>query len=534
MWRPSKERVVTGIVDIFIIGGGINGAGIARDAAGRGYSVALAEMHDLASATSSASTKLFHGGLRYLEFFEFGLVRKALIEREVLLTAMPHISWPMRFVLPYHADMRFESETPTSRLLSLFMPWMKGRRPAWLIRLGLFLYDHLGGREILPGTRTLDLTTDPAGKPLKKKFRRAYEYSDCWVQDARLVVLNARDALERGATIMTRSRVTEARRDGDTWAVTVAHEDGGTETVRARVLVNAGGPWVAQVVKDVAHVKTREAIRLVRGSHIVTKRIFDHDRAYFFQGEDGRIIFAIPYEDDFTLIGTTDQDHPGDPGHAICTEAEQDYLCAFASNYFERPVTRADVVWTYSGVRPLYDDGATSATAATRDYVLTLDTEGPAVLSVFGGKITTYRKLAEQALAKIATVLPAQSGDWTARAPLPGGDFRVGDVAALTARLAQDHPFLSAQEARRLVRTYGTEAAAILSGAASRADLGRDFGAGLSEAEVRWLMAKEFARCADDVVWRRTKLGLRMTPAEIAALDDWMTAHRTEREDASA
>ena len=279
-------------------------------------------------------------------------------------------------------------------------------------------------------------------------------------------------------------------------------------------------------MKDVAHVQTREAIRLVRGSHIVTRQLFDHDRAYFFQGEDGRIIFAIPYEDGFTLIGTTDRDHQGDPGQANCTEAEQDYLCAFASSYFERPVTRADIVWTYSGVRPLYDDGATSATAATRDYVLTLDTKGPAILSVFGGKITTYRKLAEQALAKIATVLPARRGDWTARVPLPGGDFPVGAETSLAGRLQRDHTFLSAQDARRMVRTYGTEAATILAGGTSRTDLGLDFGAGLSEAEVKWLMAKEFARTAEDVVWRRTKLGLRMTAAEIAALDTWMAANQ--------
>lgn len=524
---------MTGIVDIFIIGGGINGTGIARDAAGRGYTVALAEMNDLASATSSASTKLFHGGLRYLEFFEFGLVRKALVEREVLLTAMPHISWPLRFVLPYHPDMRFEGLTPTSRLLSLVMPWMKGRRPAWLIRLGLFLYDHLGGRRILPGTRTLDLTRDPAGGPLKKKFRRAYEYSDCWVQDARLVVLNARDAAERGARIMTRARVAEARRDGDAWAVDVEDETGAIQTIRARVLVNAGGPWVARVVKDVAHVRTREQIRLVRGSHIVTRKLFDHERAYFFQGEDGRIVFAIPYEDGFTLIGTTDQDHPGDPGQATCTEAEQDYLCSFASNYFERPVTRADIVWTYSGVRPLYDDGASSATAATRDYVLTLDADGPAILSVFGGKITTYRKLAEQALARIATVLPGSGGAWTARMPLPGGNFPVGAEASLVAALLRDHPFLTPTDARRMVRAYGTEAALILAGARDRADLGRDFGAGLSQAEVTWQMTREFARTAEDVVWRRTKLGLRMTVEQIAALDAWMSGNRAQTEGGS-
>jgi glycerol-3-phosphate dehydrogenase len=512
--------------DLFVIGGGINGVGIARDAAGRGLSVVLAEMGDLAQATSSASTKLFHGGLRYLEYFEIGLVRKALVEREVLLRAMPHIAWPMRFVLPLSDDMRFEGTTPTSRLLTLFMPWLKGRRPAWLIRLGLFLYDHLGGRKILPGTRALDLRTDPAGKWLKPGFARAYEYSDCWVQDARLVVLNARDAEARGAKILTRARVTDARRDGDAWEVTVAMR-GREKRFRAKVLVNAGGPWVERVVRDMTHRAPKAHIRLVRGSHIVTRRLFDHDRAYFFQGTDGRIIFAIPYEEDFTLIGTTDVDHQGDPGDARCSEAEQDYLCAFASQYFARPVTRADVVWTYSGVRPLYDDGASSASAATRDYVLTLDAEGPPVLNVFGGKITTYRKLAEAAMAKIAPHLGLARGNWTAGVPLPGGDFPVDGVAGLIADLTARYPFLDGFTARRLVRTYGTEAPAVLGEARSPTGLGRAFGAGLTEAEVRWLMAREYARTAEDVVWRRTKLGLRMTGEEIAALDAWMKGEGT-------
>lgn len=511
------------LYDVFVIGGGINGCGIARDAAGRGLSVALAEMGDLASATSSASTKLFHGGLRYLEYFEIGLVRKALIEREVLLSAMPHISWPMRFVLPYHPDMRFEGETPTSKLLNTFMPWMKGRRPAWLIRLGLFMYDNLGGRKILPGTTTLDLTKDPAGKPLNPKFRRAYEYSDCWVEDARLVVLNARDAEDRGATIMTRARVTAAHRTGDHWMITVDRGNG-PETFRAKVLVNAGGPWVEQVVRGIAHIDTRESIRLVRGSHIVVKKLFDHGKCYFFQGEDGRIIFAIPYEEDFTLIGTTDMDHKGDPHEARCTEEEQDYLCAFASNYFAKPISRADVVWTYSGVRPLYNDGAKSAQAATRDYVLSLDSDGAPILSVFGGKITTYRKLSESALDEIVPFLKPTQGDWTAGVPLAGGNFPVADVPRLIRELKIRFPFLTDYTCRRLIRAYGTEAATLLGNARSDADLGRAFGAGLTEVEVRWLMTREYARRAEDVVWRRSKLGLRLSADEIAALDDWMRA----------
>lgn len=510
-------------VDLFIIGGGINGCGIARDAVGRGLSVALAEQGDLAQATSSASTKLFHGGLRYLEYFEFRLVREALEERETLLVAMPHISWPMRFVLPWHPEMRFESDTPTSRLLSKVMPWMKGRRPAWLIRLGLFLYDTLGGRKILPATRTLDLTRDAAGKPLQKRFQHAYEYSDCWVEDAKLVSLNARDAAEHGARVMTRTRVVSAARQDGMWQVTVDGPDG-RHTHRARALVNAGGPWVGDVIANVARINSTEGVRLVRGSHIVTKKLYDHDRCYFFQGTDGRIIFAIPYEQDFTLIGTTDKDHQAAPGDVRCTDEERDYLLAFASQYFAKPVTKDDVVWTYAGVRPLYNDGAKSATAATRDYVLSLDTTGGApLLNVFGGKITTYRRLAESALEKLSPFFPQAKGQWTARAPLPGGNFPHDGVAALVAKILADHPFLTPAWAARMVRAYGAEAPALLAGAKTAADLGRDFGATLTEAEVRWLMRHEFARRAEDVVWRRTKLGLRLSSDQVAALDGFMT-----------
>jgi len=510
-------------VDIFVIGGGINGCGIARDVAGRGLSVTLAEMGDLAQATSSASTKLFHGGLRYLEFFEIGLVRHALEERETLLKAMPHIAWPMRFVLPYHRDMRFDTETPASKIVNRVMPWTKGRRPAWMIRFGLFLYDNLGGRKILPGTWSVDLTTSPLGAPLKKKFRRAFEYSDCWVQDARLVVLNARDAEARGATVLTRTKVTEAVREGETWRVTT--EDaatGETRTHRARVLVNAGGPWVEEIVRGVVRLNTTEGIRLVRGSHIVTKKLYDHDKCYFFQGGDGRIIFAIPYEEDFTLIGTTDAEHEGDPLSAEATEAEQDYLCAFASEYFERPVTREDVVWTYSGVRPLYDDGAKSATAATRDYVLSLDAAGPPLLSVFGGKITTYRKLAEDAFDKLAQFFPGREAHWTAGVALPGGNFPVKGAGRLEDELRRDYPFLSEYWARRMVRHYGLETREIFGTARSADDLGEDFGATLTAAEVDWLMRREYARSAEDVVWRRTKLGLRLDADQIARVETYM------------
>ncbi len=487
-------------VDIFVIGGGVNGCGIARDAAGRGLSVVLAEMHDLASATSSASTKLYHGGLRYLEYYEFRLVREALVERETLLRAMPHISWPMRFVLPMH----------------------KGMRPAWLIRLGLFIYDHLGGRKILPGTRSIDLTKDAAGRSLKPEYRRAFEYSDCWVEDSRLVALNARDAEARGARILTRTRVVGARREADLWHVEL-ERDGTLETVTARALVNAGGPWVSDIITGTLGINSTERVRLVRGSHIVTKRLFEHDRCYFFQGGDGRIIFAIPYETDFTLIGTTDKDHSTSPAEAVCTPEEQDYLCAFASDYFAKPVTRDDIVWTYSGVRPLYDDGAKSATAATRDYVLSLDPgAGAPLLSVFGGKITTHRRLAEHALQKLAPYFQKAGPAWTAGVALPGGDFPVLGFEALVNELSRDYPFLEPRHARRLARAYGTDARLMLGAAKQSGDLGRDFGATLTEVEVRWLIEREYACSAEDVVWRRSKLGLRLSAEQIAALDDWM------------
>jgi len=512
------------VVDLFVIGGGINGCGIARDAAGRGLSVELAEMNDLASATSSASTKLFHGGLRYLEYFEIRLVREALIERETLLKAMPHISWPMRFVLPYHKDMRFEGDTPTSKILNLVMPWMKGRRPAWLIRLGLFLYDNLGGRQILKGTTSLNLAETPEGTPLQDRFKKAYEYSDCWIEDSRLVVLNARDAQARGARINVRTKVVAAQQVDGIWHVTL--EDTDTKErrdVRARLLVNAGGPWVEDVIRNQVRVNATEGVRLVRGSHIVTRKLYDHDKCYFFQGTDGRIIFTIPYETDFTLIGTTDAEHDDVSQKPVCTHEEQVYLVDFASKYLKTPVTTDDIVWTYSGVRPLYDDGATSATAATRDYVLKMnETAGAPMLNIFGGKITTYRKLAEAAMEKIVPFLPKAGKPWTAGAPMPGGDFPVDGVADLTARLARQYPFLTARWATRMVKAYGLDAFDVLGDATHEADLGRNFGSNLTEREAGWLIQNEFARTAEDVVWRRSKLGLRMTAQEIKSLDEWM------------
>jgi glycerol-3-phosphate dehydrogenase len=490
------------LYDVFVIGGGINGCGIARDAVGRGYSVFLAEMNDLASGTSSWSSKLIHGGFRYLEYYEFRLVREALSEREVLLSNAPHIIWPLRFVLPHHKEMR----------------------PAWLLRLGLFLYDHIGKRKLLPGTKTVDLKASPVGKPLKPLFAKGFEYSDCWVNDARLVVLNARDAADRGAEIRTRTEVVNAERKGDEWEVTIADRaTGSRETIKARMIVNAGGPWVDRILTGVVGRNDAHNVRLVQGSHIVVPKLHDHDRAYIFQNGDGRIIFALPYEEDFTLIGTTDQDYDGDPKDVSITDAEVDYLCAAASEYFEQPVERSSIVWTYSGVRPLYDDGATAAQEATRDYVLKADpAEGAPLINIFGGKITTYRKLSESMLEMIEARLGKKSGRWTHRAALPGGDFPVHDFEAEASRLQQDYPFLKANQARRYLRQYGTRARVLLGEANAIEDLGQDFGYGLYAAEVDYLIAHEWAMEAADVLWRRTKRGLRFEKPQVEALEAYM------------
>ncbi|MEO5325814.1 glycerol-3-phosphate dehydrogenase [Mesorhizobium sp. CC13] len=488
--------------DIFVIGGGINGCGIARDAAGRGYSVYLAEMDDLASGTSSFSTKLIHGGLRYLEHYEFRLVREALMEREVLWKNAPHIIWPMRFVLP-HAE---------------------GLRPAWLLRLGLFLYDHIGGRKLLPATRTLDMRSDPAGKPLKPIFRRAFEYSDGWVNDARLVVLNARDAADRGAVIRTRTKVTAARRENGHWIVrTEDLRSGAVHEIKARLIVNAAGPWVDRVLAETVGQDAHN-VRLVQGSHIVVRKKFDDPRAYFFQNKDGRIIFAIPYEDDFTLIGTTDQDYDGDPRSARISETEIAYLCDAASEYFAEPVRPEHIVWTYSGVRPLYDDGASKAQEATRDYVLKADGgNGQApIVNIFGGKITTYRRLAESMLDIVEKHLGRKGQPWTAAAALPGGEFEATAFDAEVVKLKAAYPFLEMPLARRLTRLYGTRARVLLGLAKSEADLGRNFGADLYEAEVRYLVDKEWAVTADDILWRRTKRGLKLGKEQKAVLEEFL------------
>ncbi len=490
--------------DLAVIGGGVNGCGIARDAAGRGASVVLFEQNDLASATSSASTKLIHGGLRYLEHYEFRLVREALMEREVLWAMAPHIVWPLRFVLPHH----------------------EGLRPAWLLRLGLFLYDHIGGRKLLPPTRTLNLSRDAAGRPLKGEDATAFEYSDCWAEDSRLVVLNAADAAARGAQVHTRTKVVAADRIEGLWQVTTEGV-AGRATITAKALVNAAGPWVGEVLGGVVRSNTKAAVRMVQGSHIVVRKLYEHDRCYIFQNADGRIVFAIPYERDFTLIGTTDRDYQGDPAEAAATPDEIAYLCDAASEYFREPITPDHVVWTYSGVRPLYDDGASKAQEATRDYVLTLDApsgEAP-LLSVFGGKITTYRRLAEAAIEKLAPHAGwAQRPVWTKTGTLPGGDFPVAGFDVLVAEIASAYPWLARKTATRLVRAYGTNTREVMAGAASAADLGRHFGADLYEREVAYLIRAEWARRADDVLWRRSKLGLRLAAEERQALDDFMLA----------
>lgn len=481
--------------DLAVIGGGVNGAGIARDAAGRGLKVLLVEQGDLAGATSSASTKLIHGGLRYLEYYEFRLVREALTEREVLLRAAPHIVWPVRFVLPHHAGLR---------------PW-------WLIRLGLLLYDHLGGRKILPPSHSIDLRTDPVGTPLRADYTRGFEYSDCCVDDARLVVLLARDAANHGAEIRTRTRCVGARVVDGAWHLTLGDGTG----CAARALVNAAGPWVSQVLTDVLGHTAPTRVRLVKGSHIVVRRLFAHDRCYIFQNRDGRVDFAIPYEQDFTLIGTTDEDYIGDPAQVAVSPAEETYLRAAVSAYLRTPIAAGDIVWRYAGVRPLRDDGASKAQEATRDYVLELAGDPP-LLSVFGGKITTHRRLAETAMARLAPFFPGLRGDWTASAALPGGDFPWDGVAALHQATQLRYPFLPAPMLHRLIRSYGTLAPAVLGDAARIEDLGVRFGADLTEREVAWLREAEWARTAEDVLWRRSKLGLRFSADAAAALGRWL------------
>ncbi|KWN79285.1 glycerol-3-phosphate dehydrogenase [Burkholderia ubonensis] len=494
--------------DLLVVGGGINGAGIARDAAGRGLSVMLCEQDDLASHTSSASTKLIHGGLRYLEYKEFGLVRKALQERETLLRAAPHIIWPLRFVMPH----------------------MPNLRPAWLIRIGLFLYDHLAKRELLPGSRGIDMRRHAAGAPLIDSIKRGFVYSDGWVDDARLVVLNALDAKERGAEILTRTKLVSAERVGDEWEARLQLADGSISVVRARAIANAAGPWVGDVLHGALGRGAQHSVRLVKGSHIITRRLFDHDHAYIFQNPDKRIIFAIPYERDFTLIGTTDVEYTNDPAKVAIDGNETQYLCESINRYFKRKISPADVHWTYSGVRPLLEDeNAANASAVTRDYRLEMDDgAGAPLLSVFGGKITTFRKLAEEAGDLLCRALGRDAAPWTAGAPLPGGDIANAKFDAFAAQFAARHPWLPAELARRYARAYGTRAERVVGNAKSLADLGAAIAPGIHEAELRYLRDVEWATRAQDVLWRRSKLGLHVAPGTLdavtAALDAWFAA----------
>lgn len=507
--------------DLFIIGGGINGAGIARDAAGRGFDVCLCEAGDFAGATSSSSSKLIHGGLRYLEYFEFRLVREALQEREILLKAMPHIAWPMRFVLPLHPDMRFEGGTPASRLISTFMPWLKGRRANWMIRLGLFVYDHLGGKSSLPKTGNLDLSHCVEGECLKEDIVDAYEYSDGWVDDARLVILNLMDAQKRGASVMPRTKVDRARFEKGKWRITL--EDvatGQTSNVTASMIINAAGPWVDNVLANVFGANAPSNVRLVRGSHIVVPKKYDHDKCYFFQNEDSRIMFAIPWQEHYTLIGTTDADHESVDVKAEISDAEVDYLCSKASAWFKDPVCKQDIVWTYSGVRSLYNDGSSEARAATRDYVLRRDEqfgEGR-LINIFGGKITTYRHLALSMMEKITATLGEKGQAWTHGAQLPGGDFDCG-FDALLAQKSKAYPFLDEPVLKRMLRTHGTLIDEVLRGVTNQKDLGQMIVTGLYACELRYFVEHEWAACAEDVLFRRTKLGVGLSETQVADVE---------------
>ena len=534
--RPDARHPAAGgaegvdACDVLIVGGGINGAGIARDLAGRGLNVVLCEKDDLAAHTSSASTKLIHGGLRYLEYYEFSLVRKALAEREVLLKSAPHIMRPLRFVMPHDPGMR----------------------PVWMIRAGLFLYDHLARREVLPASHTVSLREHPAGAPLKKSFTKGFVYSDGWVDDARLVVLNAIDAAERGARVLTGWRCADAQRGADAWQVRLESARGERRAFRARSLVNAAGPWAAQFLAEQVHLPRAKSLRLVKGSHIVVRKLFDHDHAYIFQNPDKRIIFAIPYERDFTLIGTTDVEEHGAIGQSRIDANETAYLCEQASRYFERAVRPADVVWTYSGVRPLLDDESGDPSAVTRDYLLDLDAtpNQATLLTVWGGKITTFRKLAEEAADLLAAPLHTPRGAWTRDAHLPGGDLTawIGkaqrpdtDFARFVQTVKQRHPELPDTLCQRLARAYGARIALVLgtgtgagTGTDSRAALGAQVAPDLYEAELHYLHEHEWARNADDVLWRRSKLGLHLSPAQRRAVAEWCAAHWMETSPAAA
>jgi glycerol-3-phosphate dehydrogenase len=495
--------------DVLVVGGGINGAGIARDAAGRGLSVILCEKDDLAAHTSSASSKLIHGGLRYLEYYEFGLVRKALQEREVLLKSAPHIMWPLRFVMPHD----------------------QGMRPAWMIRAGLFLYDRLARREFLPGSHGVDLRAHPAGAALREQYRQGFEYSDAWVDDARLVALAALDAGERGARILTRTRCIKVERHEARWNAWLQHADGRGETVSARCLVNAAGPWAGEFLHAATGAPAARALRLIKGSHIIVPRLFDHAYAYIFQHTDQRIVFALPYQKDFTLIGTTDVDFAGDPDRVAISAEEVAYLCGIANRYFHQRITPMQVLHSYAGIRPIVEDDAATAAAATRDFRFEHDTEGAPLLTVFGGKITTFRKLAEQAVDWIAPALGSAARGWTAHAVLPGGDLfgaepckrAVVDYAQWQLGIQRRYGWLSQQLVARYCRAYGSRVTTLLAGCRSAAEMGPEVLPGLFGIEIHYLMTQEFARTAEDILWRRTKLGLHLPAGAAATLDAWLS-----------
>jgi D-erythritol 1-phosphate dehydrogenase len=492
-----------GEIDLVVIGGGINGTGVARDAAGRGLSVILCEKNDLSEGTSSRSGKLIHGGLRYLEYYEFRLVREALIEREVLLAAASHIIWPMRFVLPHAPE----------------------QRPAWLVQLGLFLYDHLGGRKKLSASRKLNLQTAPEGDCIKDSFKTAFEYSDCWVDDSRLVILNALDAQERGAKILVRTAATKARRNDTTWSVEFRDDRGREMTVRAKALVNAAGPWVEQVIGSVIGLNSSRKIRLVKGSHIIVQKFWKGPQAYVFQNHDKRIIFVNPYQDNLCLIGTTDIPYSGKAEDVAIEQDEINYLLAAVNRYTKKQLTHADILKTYSGVRPLYDDNAENPSAVTRDYVF--DVEGqPPLLSVFGGKITTYRKLAEHALQKLKQVFPHMGDNWTAAATLPGGDFINSDFEGFLSNFRKNYPWLSADLSLHYARLYGTRAIQIIKNANSIAELGEHFGHMLYQSEVQYLCDNEWAESADDFLFRRTKFGVKFSAAQLNAVRQFLATHK--------
>jgi len=489
--------------DILIIGGGINGTAIARDAAGRGLKVLLCEKDDLASHTSSASTKLIHGGFRYLEYFEFKLVRESLIEREVLLRSAPHIIWPLRFILPYE----------------------KGLRPAWLLRLGLFLYDNMGGRKLLPPTKTINVHSSNRNGILKKHLGKGFEYSDCWVQDARLVVLNAMDAHERGAEIYTHTEVSNIGLSESGYTADIT-QNGLSRTISAKAIVNSAGPWVEEVLYKIKRTQNTSGLRLVKGSHIVTKRLFEGDHAYIFQNKDQRIIFAIPYEGEYTLIGTTDNPYVDRAGKVEISDEEISYLCEAASEYFTTPITPVDVIWTYSGVRPLFDDQSENASAVTRDYVLKIEEFIPNApfLSIYGGKITTSRKLADHALEKLSPFFNKMTEAWTRNSSLPGGDIPNANFDSFYDELSSAYPAIPNPILHHLARSYGTRIHKLLE--LSGFELGVHLGSVLTEAEVNYLMQFEWAKTADDVMWRRTKLGLHMSDDERENFRAWfdMTA----------